>query len=350
MKRALLALGVVIGSLGIYGLADAAQSGFGTTVLQSGQNLKLICHSTNLRTIRVSAKTVIATCSGLNATTSTAPATTTTTTPTTTTTMQPPPGGNCNNPSFSTTEASGTDNIDPATGYWWVDNDAWSGSHGPQTLNVCNQSSWYAVSNQTNNQGQVETYPNTEYDVGGRDASTYPSTKPLSAYNAITSTFNEAFPTVGTSFDASYDLWLNNWSTETMIWNQWNGTNDYWGQCAEPGLDQNDCVGQGGAQADSVALMLDGVAYHFLALGPDASDGTPIPCTASIESQCEYIFFRDAQVSSGSVDILAAYKWMAANGYIRDSDAPTQLEYGAEITATTGAQTFPLSGLSFSLS
>ena len=38
------------------------------------------------------------------------------------------------------------------------------------------------------------------------------------------------------------------------------------------------------------------MAYHFLALGPDTSNGTPIPCTASIESQCEYIFFHGAGV------------------------------------------------------
>ena len=49
-----------------------------------------------------------------------------------------------------------------------MDNDAWNGGAGPQTLYICNQSSWYAVSDQPNKQGQVETYPDTEYDVGGR--------------------------------------------------------------------------------------------------------------------------------------------------------------------------------------
>ncbi len=277
-------------------------------------------------------------------TTTTAPSspTTTTTSPPSTTTTAAPSGGNCTNPTFSTSDAEGADNTDPSDGaFWWVDNDAWSGSAGPQTLYVCSPSSWYATSDQTDNGGQVETYPNTEYDVGGRDSSTYPSTTPLSAYTAITSTFNEAFPTTGTSFDAAYDLWTDNWTNETMIWNQWDGTDDYWGDCAEPGTDQNDCVGSGGAESDSVALTLDGVPYHFLALGSN--------CTAATESSCEYIFFRDTQVSSGSVDILAAYDWEVANGYASASDVPTQLEYGAEIIATTGSQTFPLTGLTFSL-
>ena len=75
-------------------------------------------------------------------------------------------GGECTNPVWSTSDAEGTDGLD-SSGFWWVNNDAWSGSHGPQTIYVCNQSSWYAVSNQPDLQGQVETYPDTEYDVGG---------------------------------------------------------------------------------------------------------------------------------------------------------------------------------------
>ncbi len=88
-------------------------------------------------------------------------------------------------------------------------------------------------------------------------------------------------------------------------------------------------------------MTLDGVAYHFLALGSG--------CTAATEANCEYIFFRDDQVTSGSVDILAAWNWEVANGYASSSDVPTQLSYGVEIIATTGAQTFPLTGLTFSL-
>ena len=140
------------------------------------------------------APTVPATSTAHSATSMGAP-TTTTAAPTTTTAAAGAAGGNCTNPSWSTSEATGTENLDPNGGeYWWADNDAWSGSAGPQTLYVCNQSSWYAVSDQTNNQGQVETYPNTEYDVGGRSNGV--STKPISAYNSITSTFSEDFPPV----------------------------------------------------------------------------------------------------------------------------------------------------------
>lgn len=213
----------------------------------------------------------------------------------------------CTKPSWSGSNAEDTDPL--GNGLWWINNDAWSGSHGPQTLYVCSQSSWYAVSNQTNNGGQVETYPDSEYDVGGRDT---PSKKTISQWNAITSTFSEKYPSAG-SWDAGYDLWTNNWTNETMIWNQWAGSQAYWYQQAK------------------TTLTLNGVAYKF------------------IDNGGELIFMRQSQVQSGSVDILAAWKWEVAHGYAKATDVPTQLEYGVEICATNGTETFPTTGLSFAL-
>jgi hypothetical protein len=236
----------------------------------------------------------------------------------------PASSATCTNPSFSTSEASGTVNTDPGGGeFWWVDNDAWSGSHGPQTIYVCNQSAWYATSNQPNVQGQVETYPDTEYDIGGRDNGL--PTTPISGYPAgsITSTFSEAYPSAG-GWDAAYDLWTDNWQNETMVWNQWSGSNAFW-----PG------------QA-TTSLTIDGVGYTFFANGTN--------CSAAVESTCEYMFFRDTQVTSGSVDLAAIFQWEVANGYAKASDVPTQLQYGVEISYTNGSETFPMTGLTFGVS
>lgn len=257
--------------------------------------------------------------------------TTTTTQPTTTTTTQPVQGSTCTAPVTTETDAHETYNSDPGSvENWWISNDDWNGSAGPQSLQVCSPSSWNAISTQTDNQGQVESYPDTELDVGGRD---HQSTKPLSAYASITSTFAEADPATGWAGDAGYDLWLNNWSAETMIWNDVRGTQTYWSKCAEPGPDFNTC----GLAQPPVPVTLGGVAYHFFSYGP-------------IGSNAERVFVRDVPVTSGSVDILAAYNFEIANGWASASDVPTQLEYGDEIAATTGTQTFPLTGLTFDLS
>jgi hypothetical protein len=174
---------------------------------------------------------------------------------------------------------------------------------------VCSASSWYATSNQPNIGGQVETYPSTEYDINGRGN----ATKTIAQYNSITSTFSENFPAAG-SWDAAYDLWLNNWGTEIMIWNEWTGTQTYW------------------PSDKSVTVSLGGVNYWFQSLGD------------------EFIFFRQNQVKSGSVDLLAAMKYLVSKGLIKSTEVPTQLQYGVEVCSTVGTQTFPLTGLTFNLS
>ena len=121
-------------------------------------------------------------------------------------------------------------------GLWYVQNDVWSpNSVTPpvQSTQVCSPSSWNVIANIRAEDGTngnpggngVQSYPATEYDIGGRNNQSppnYRSTKPISAYASITSTFSELFPTTGDSFDAAYDNWTIRGSTwlETMIWNR----------------------------------------------------------------------------------------------------------------------------------
>ena len=345
-RGALLAsTAAVLALIGIgAGMANGASTGL---ALSGGQTGEVSCSGENLTISPESSTSLNLTCvAAPDASTTTDPpmpttthprvtttttqprvttTTTTTTQPTVTPTPQPSATGTCTNPSFSTSDPEGTDNTDPGgIENWWVSNDAWSGSHGPQKINVCSASSWNAVSNQPNIGGQVETYPDTEYDVGGRDGHT---TKPISAFNSITSTFAESNPSGG-GWDAGYDLWTNNWSNETMIWNQWAGAQSFWPQQAN---------GSGGA-----ALTLDGVPYHFFANGSN--------CNTTNVGGCELMFFRDTQTNSGSVDLLAAFQWEVAHGYAKSSDVPTQLEYGTEVCYTSGSETFNTTGLTMSLS
>ncbi len=211
----------------------------------------------------------------------------------------------CTSPTYTSSNPNATDNTDPGpVENWWVNNDAWSGSHGPETINVCSNTSWYATSNQPNDGGQVETYPDTEYDVGGRQ---HQSTTPISGWDSITSTFAESNPPDG-GWDAGYDLWTDNWAHETMIWNQWAGSQSFWPSQANG--------------PNGFAANLDGVPYHFFANGS------------------ELMFFRDTQVASGSVDILAAWQWEVAHGFAQATDVPTQIEYGTEVCYTNGTETY----------
>ncbi|HEY3942474.1 MAG TPA: hypothetical protein VGL60_08315, partial [Acidimicrobiales bacterium] len=82
----------------------------------------------------------------------------------------------------------------------------------------------------------------------------------------------------------------------------------------------------------TTSLTLDGVPYSFYDNGG------------------ELMFFRGTQVKSGAVDILAAFGWLVTRGLVSATDVPTQLEYGVEVCYTSGSETFPLTGLTFSLS
>lgn len=307
MRKLKLSAALTAGVAALLCAASLAFASTTTVALTPGNGATVTCSGTKLTSTKQSSTKYALACSGSTTTT------TSTTTSTTTTTTQPSGGGSCTNPVFTTSDAEGTYDIDPSDGeYWWVNNDAWSGSHGPQTLYVCNQSSWYATSNQPNDGGAVETYPDTEYFVGGAGPNGAKSTTPLSAYSSITSTFSESYPSAG-GWDAAYDLWLNNWSIETMIWNQWAGSQAYW-------FTQTNTV-----------VTLGGVQYKFLNNGG------------------EYVFLRVNQVSSGSVDILAAYQYLISQGLVKSSDVPTQLEYGVEVCYTNGTETFPMNGLTFNL-
>jgi hypothetical protein len=79
-------------------------------------------------------------------------------------------------------------------------------------------------------------------------------------------------------------------------------------------------------------VTIGGTEYHFVANGS------------------ELIFMMVNQETSGSVDLLAVYNWEVANGYAKATDAPTQLEYGVEVCSTSGQETFPMTGLTFSVS
>jgi len=211
-------------------------------------------------------------------------------------------GGICTNPFASTSVARGDINI--GTGPFQVRNEAWNDTHGPQTIYACSEQSWYVTSNQPDNGGAVETYPDSLYSISG--------SKTIAQYTSITSTFSEAYPAQG-DWNAAYDNWMNNFSKEVMIWNEWNGSPGYWPTQAK------------------TAVSLGGVPYHFYNNGG------------------ELMFFRDSPVKSGSVDILAAYKWLVSQNLLSSSDVPTQIEYGLEICATVGTQRFDTTGFTVSL-
>lgn len=289
MRRALLAVIVAALLLMIAGVAVAT----GSYVVPCTANTET-CQNRRLAALESAVSSL------------TRPTTTVTATPTPT----PTTAGQCQAP-YAAVLTGKTDTWDAGDNRQVVNNNMWGSQTGTQTTNVCGPASWTAVANQPNHAGAIQTYPDTEYFVGGQGPNGSASTKPISAYVTIGSTFAEAFGHVsGDEWDAAYDLWTNQWTDETMIWNEW--TNPYYPTAC-------------------TQVTLGGVGY----------------CVS--HSTGYTVFWRDAQVKSGSVDILAAYQYEVSRGWALASDVPTQLEYGVEIAGTVGTQSFPVTGLSFTL-
>jgi Glycosyl hydrolase family 12 len=196
---------------------------------------------------------------------------------------------------------------------YFVANDAWNESNYSvsQTLYACSYSNWYVRATMDNSKGDgaVKTYPNAH-----RDFSNLPA---ISSFGSITSTFAETSPGTGIYEDA-YDIWLNgiggDSATEVMIW-----------------TDNHGQVPSGSAQG---TVTLSGHTF-----------------TAYKTSGNYIAFVPSSNFTSGSMDLLAFFKWLTSKGWIGSNATLGQVDYGVELVSTNGAPaTFSFSNFSVNAS
>ena len=232
------------------------------------------------------------------------PTPTHTTTPTPT---APPAPASCTNPAFVTSDPNGG----WSTNGYYVHNNMWnvSGYNVRETLSACAYNNWYVTATMDNSRGDgaVKTYPNVHKDY---------NEPAISSFSSITSSFSETSPHVGI-YEAAYDIWLNgvagNGSTEMMIWN-----------------DNYHQVPAGSKQA---TVTFDGRSYTVWRTGT-------------------YIaFVADSTFTSGSVDLLAMFKWLMSKGWLASNSTVGQIDYGFELVSTNGAPaTFTVNNFSITSS
>jgi hypothetical protein len=187
---------------------------------------------------------------------------------------------------------------------YFVYNNMW-GTNGysvSQTLSACSFSDWFvtATMNNDNGDGHVKTYPDSQKDFDEPQ---------ISSLTSVTSTFADTSPGSGIYEDA-YDIWLNGvataGSTEVMIW-----TNNH---------------GQRPAGSVVGTATFDGASYtvwrvdHYIA------------------------FVANTNVTSGTMDLLAFFKWIVAEGWIPTTSTLGQVCYGVELVSTNSTpETFAFS-------
>jgi hypothetical protein len=193
----------------------------------------------------------------------------------------------------------------------YVTNDMWNCQAipdpcGPQTLTATDPGNWSVTSSQAAGNLAVLSYPDTQQLYAN---------VPLTSLSSLTSTFTESMnATAGTHAEAAYDIWLNDWADEVMVW--------------------TDNAGQG--------------------FGADTVAGHPVIAGQSFtvyRNGGEIIVSLDASEQSGTADILATLQWLQGQGLLAASSTLTAIDFGFEISSTGGQpETFTVSQLAMTAS
>ena len=184
-------------------------------------------------------------------------------------------------------------------------NNEWntSANPGPQTICGNSESDWQATSTQRAGNTEVLTYPSVQLNYNGGNG------YPLSKFTSMTSSYAETMHAVsGTDAEAAYDIWLNGLNKEVMIW-----------------VDNH---GQAPAGSKVATTTFSGATWDLY----ETSDRSYLA------------FVREGNASSGTVDLLAALKYLQGRGDLAAGDVLWQVNFGWEICSTAGApETFTVS-------
>jgi hypothetical protein len=214
----------------------------------------------------------------------------------------------CTKPEFTTSAQFGLWNLSP----YFVANDMWNADGGnvSQTLSACSFSDWYVTATASGG-GGVLTYPDSHLDV--------PNTPKISSLSSVTSSFADTNPNTGTYEDA-YDIWLNGiadpnaGSDELMIWTSNHGQTP------------------GGSPMATVTI--GGQSW-----------------TAWKGNGGYMAFVANSNFTAGTLNLLAFFRWVIANGWVPADSTLSQVDYGVEICSTNGAPaTFSFSNFAVNVS
>lgn len=88
-----------------------------------------------------------------------------------------------------------------------IRNNIWGEGSGPQNIWANSTSNWGVWSAQPDT-GGIKTYPHVERVIN----------KKVSDIKSLTSSFDVNVPTEGVSMETTYDIWLDNYAYEIMLW------------------------------------------------------------------------------------------------------------------------------------
>jgi len=180
-----------------------------------------------------------------------------------------------------------------------VFNNEWNTSAaGPQTIWADSFHHWGVVTNQAQSTS-VKTYPCVQQDY---------NEIPYTRLTYLRSGFTQAMPTApNLDAEAAYDLWLNHYKIEIMMW-----------------VDN-----QGQTPAGSVVAHVNFYGENFAVYKPH-------------HTLFSFVL-TGRQQTTGKVHLLSALRWLVTNHWLRSDVKLTQANFGWEIAASGGTTNFSVS-------
>lgn len=174
-------------------------------------------------------------------------------------------------------------------------NDVWGSGAGPQTIWANSYSNWGVWSNQPNT-GGIKSYPNVSKWVG----------RQINSLNSVTSGYNVSVPSSG-AYESAYDIWDSSNSNEIMLW-----------------MNQTGPIGPIGSYVTTVGL--GGYTWKVYK-GWNGSNNV-------------YSFLNTGRSTSGTVDILGVLRWLENNEHWIGDVTLGNVQFGWEITSSSGGENF----------
>jgi hypothetical protein len=197
-----------------------------------------------------------------------------------------------------------------------IDQNGWSGGQGEQDLTASSFDNWSVTATDTDPSdapGEVLTGPEASYDYDNLDAPPNylpPAEYDLNNITSLTSNYSETMPASNLNYlaESDYDIWLNNWDTEVMIWvDNHQGAN----------------VFANSGDTEVGTYTLGGQSYTLW------DNGTGI--------NGFYIFsLNGGNQPTGTVDIHAILEQLVTLGEIPAASPLTEIAFGWEISSTYG--------------
>lgn len=185
-------------------------------------------------------------------------------------------------------------------------NNIWGSGAGSQCIWANSGTSWGVWANHPNT-GGIKSYPNSKKVIN----------KTIASLGSLTSNYNVTVPSSG-AYNTSYDIWDTDYDYEIMLWVNYNGA-----------------VGPLGTSQGNVTL-----GGHTWSVYKGNNGANEV-----------FSFLRTSDSSSGSVNIKPILTWIAGTkGWMSSSETIGDVQFGYEITSSSGGLDFVTNNLTVSSS